>query len=184
MMQRPERPERPEKIADESKPKRLLPDSIRNDQSDKVSIESESANVTIVDTIKAAINANAELHQYPVRDLVEQTKTFGKYLKEHELKTNHLRRFLDAVKQINARLRRGDKFSIVDNDIAFLKPRLAYAAARKKQEMKKEKKVNPAKDFSDVISAAIEKVKSSKDFDRLVQLIEATIAYHKEAGGE
>jgi CRISPR-associated protein Csm2 len=125
------------------------------------------------------------LQAYQVRTLVEQAQKFGKHLQEHKLKTNHLRRFLDAVKQLKARLGRGDKFSEVDSDIAFLQPQLAYAAARKKSEMRRDEKVNPAKDFSDVITTAIDKkVRSPEDFYRLVQLIEAIIAYHKEAGGE
>jgi CRISPR-associated protein Csm2 len=50
--------------------------------------------------------------------------------------------------------------------------------------MRRDERVNPAKDFSDVITVGIKKVSSTEDFYRLVQLIEATIAYHKEAGGE
>lgn len=124
------------------------------------------------------------LKEYPVRTLVEQAQKLGKHLHKYKLKTNHLRRFLDAVKQLKARLGRGDNFSEVDSDIAFLQPQLAYAAARKKSEMKRDEKVNPAKDFSDVITAGIQEVHSPEDFYRLVQLIEAIIAYHKEAGGE
>lgn len=134
--------------------------------------------------IKTIDDLKLGLKEYPVRTLVEQAQKLGKHLQKHKLKTNHLRRFLDAVKQLKARLGRGDNFSEVDSDIAFLQPQLAYAAARKKSEMKRDEKVNPAKDFSDVITAGIKKVRSPEDFNRLVQLIEATIAYHKEAGGE
>lgn len=134
--------------------------------------------------IKTIDGLDSGLQEYQVRTLVEQARNFGRHLKEHQLKTNHLRRFLDAVKQLKARLGRGDEFSKVDSDIAFLQPQLAYAAARKKKEMRRDENVNPAKDFSDVIVAAIKKVKSPEDFYRLVQLIEATIAYHKEAGGD
>ncbi|OLP19175.1 type III-A CRISPR-associated protein Csm2 [Leptolyngbya sp. 'hensonii'] len=150
------------------------------------SVEQSDEVTNITSEIQTTIKKlESGLHQYQVRTLVEQARKFGIHLKKHELKTNHLRRFLDAVKQIEARLNRGDEFSIVDNDIAFLQPQLAYAAARKREEMKKKDKVNPAKEFSDVITVAIkEKVKSPKDFERLVQLVEAIIAYHKEAGGE
>ncbi len=141
--------------------------------------------MSIRDEIIKTINAlEAGLQVYQVRTLVEQAQKFGKHLQKHKLKTNHLRRFLDAVKQIKARLGRGDKFSEVDSDIAFLQPQLAYAAARKKSEMRRDEKVNPAKDFSDVITTAIKKVESPEDFYRLVQLVEAIIAYHKEADGE
>lgn len=141
--------------------------------------------LSIRDEIIKTIDAlESGLQAYQVRTLVEQAQKFGKHLHEHKLKTNHLRRFLDAVKQLKARLGRGDKFSEIDSDIAFLQPQLAYAAARKKSEMRRDEKVNPAKNFSDVITTGIKKVHSPEDFYRLVQLIEAIIAYHKEAGGE
>lgn len=178
------------------KPKRLDPTlkkDIKQDQSGSNQpsqkntsyTKEDGSDVDITKEIRESIlKCDVGLHQYPVRKLVEQTRKFGGHLKKHELKTNHLRRFLDAVKQINARLSRGDDFSVIDDDIAFLQPQLAYAAARKEKEMKRNDKINPAKDFSNVITTAIGKVKTPQDFIRLVQLIEATIAYHKEAGGE
>jgi CRISPR-associated protein Csm2 len=56
----------------------------------------------------------------------------------------------------------------------LLKPKLAYAAARQRA----------VKPLSDVMSVAIDKVYDLKDFERLVQMIESIIAYHKAAGGE
>ena len=65
-------------------------------------------------------------------------------------------------------------FSKIEPEIVLLKPKLAYAAARQ----------NAAKPLSNVMSVAIDKVHSLEDFERLVQLIESTIAYHKAEGGK
>lgn len=58
----------------------------------------------------------------------------------------------------------------------LLKPKLAYATARKDNE-----KTNPVKPLNDVLSEAIDKIKDTPDFYRLENLIESIIAYHKAA---
>lgn len=65
-------------------------------------------------------------------------------------------------------------FAKIEADVVLLKPKLAYAAARQRS----------AKPLEEVISVAIDKVESTKDFQRLVQLIESIIAYHKAEGGK
>ncbi|AVH61972.1 type III-A CRISPR-associated protein Csm2 [Nostoc sp. 'Peltigera membranacea cyanobiont' N6] len=65
-------------------------------------------------------------------------------------------------------------FPKIEADVVLLKPKLAYAAARQRS----------AKPLEEVISVAIDKVESTKDFERLVQLIESIIAYHKAEGGK
>ncbi|GAX41468.1 Csm2 family CRISPR-associated protein [Tolypothrix sp. NIES-4075] len=65
-------------------------------------------------------------------------------------------------------------FPKIEADVVLLKPKLAYAAARQRS----------AKPLEEVISIAIDKVESTKDFERLVQFIESIIAYHKAEGGK
>ncbi|RCJ31804.1 type III-A CRISPR-associated protein Csm2 [Nostoc punctiforme NIES-2108] len=65
-------------------------------------------------------------------------------------------------------------FPKIEADVVLLKPKLAYAAARQRS----------AKPLEEVISVAIDKVESTKDFERLVQFIESIIAYHKAEGGK
>ncbi len=65
-------------------------------------------------------------------------------------------------------------FQKIEADVVLLKPKLAYAAARQRS----------AKPLEEVISVAIDKVESTKDFERLVQFIESIIAYHKAEGGK
>jgi CRISPR-associated protein Csm2 len=153
----------------------------------------------ITDEIKDTITNLKNLKDYPIRDLVKHAEKFGPYLKNRRLETNQIRKFLDAINQLKARLAQDEgengkvitaqneaekekveaerekvRFAKIETDIVLLKPKLAYAAARQQA----------AKPLSDVMSAAIDQVKSSKDFERLVQLIESIIAYHKAEGGK
>lgn len=83
-------------------------------------------------------------------------------------------KLLNEIKNIQnkADLKKGELlFNKVEADVVLLKPKLAYAAARQKA----------AIPFKKVMVVAIDKVYSTKDFERLVQFIESIIAYHKEA---
>jgi CRISPR-associated protein Csm2 len=111
---------------------------------------------------------------YRIRTLVEHAEDFGIYLQQKQLKTNQVRKFLDAVNRIKADLTDDDQFSKIETEVVLLKPKLAYAAARQES----------VQALSKVMSAAIDKVHSIDDFYRLVQFLESTIAYHKAAGGK
>lgn len=121
------------------------------------------------------------LRNYEIRQLVEEAELLGRYLKEQGLKTNQIRKFLDAVKRLKVKLAQDEeeRFSIINDELFLLKPKLAYASVRQQ-----ERGSNPVKPLSDVMSEAIDRVKDSPDFYRLVQLIESIIAYHKAAGGK
>ena len=150
----------------------------------------------IVQDILKAVNDLKHLKDYPIRTLVEHAQEFGPYLKNQRLETNQIRKFLDAINHLKARLTQDEgenetikqveddekkeelrkklKFEKIEADVVLLKPKLAYAAARQ----------NAVKSLSKVMSAAIDKVHSQEDFDRLVQLIESIIAYHKAEDGK
>lgn len=130
------------------------------------------------------------LKDYPIRELVKHAEKFGPYLKNQRLETNQIRKFLDAINQLKARLAQDDderikqtqeeqekeklRFARIEADVVLLKPKLAYAAARQ----------DAVKSLSKVMSAAIDRVHSKEDFERLVQLIESIIAYHKAEDGK
>ncbi len=128
----------------------------------------------IVQEIIKTITALQGLQTYPIRKLVEDAEKFGPFLKQQRLETNQVRKFLDAVNRLKAELAETGDFSKIETEMVLLKPKLAYAAARQKA----------AKPLGDVMSAAIDKVNSKEDFERLVQLIESIIAYHKAEGGK
>ncbi len=169
--------------------------------------------------VKNRINSFKDgLKSYPIRDLVQDAERLGPYLKQQRLETNQVRKFLDAINQIKAKVSQDDEkiqeiqkqielekerlkhslkdskeidekskyiqseadsqinkliFAKIETDIVLLKPKLAYAAARQRA----------VKPLSDIMSAAIDRVYSKEDFDRLVQLVESIIAYHKGEGG-
>jgi CRISPR-associated protein Csm2 len=142
-------------------------------QSNPQSITSKT--LSIVEEIVNTINDLTDgLKTYPIRDLVKHAENFGPYLKQQRLETNQVRKFLDAVNRLKADLTETGDFAKIETEIVLLKPKLAYAAARQRA----------AKPLSDVISVAIDKVHSKEDFERLVQLIESIIAYHKAEGGK
>ncbi|MDF5729193.1 MAG: type III-A CRISPR-associated protein Csm2 [Rhizonema sp. PD38] len=134
----------------------------------------------IVDKIN---NLAPGLNEYKIRELVEDTEKLGKKLVEEGLKTNQIRKFLDAVNRLKAILNKDESksFSTIESDLVFLRPQLAYAAAR---QQKNNRDMGPVEPLKQVLEAAIKKVNNTDDFDRFVQLIEAVIAYHKAAGGK
>ncbi|MGQ4646592.1 type III-A CRISPR-associated protein Csm2 [Lyngbya aestuarii] len=143
----------------------------------------------IIKTIK---DLPGELQTYPIRTLVEQAEIFGLYLKKQNLKTNQIRKFLDAINRLKFELSQGGKFSKIETAVIMLKPKLVYAANRANANKSQTEAI---KKLGDVLSAAIDKLKKEvktpedlesfkEDFERLVQLIESIIAYHKAEGGE
>jgi CRISPR-associated protein Csm2 len=137
----------------------------------------------IITKIKNLKNKEGEetkgtLEDYSIRELVKDAEDFGNYLSQQGLKANQLRKFLDGINRLKAELAQTfpRDFEQIESELVFLQPRFAYAAARQEGRTQQ-----AAKSLSEVTKAAIEKVKTPEGFDRLVQLIESTIAYHKEA---
>jgi CRISPR-associated protein Csm2 len=118
-------------------------------------------------------NELTSLKDYPIRQLVEHAQSFGPELKQQRLETNQIRKFLDTLNQLKSKLV-NHGFDAIETEVVLLKPKLAYAAARQQA----------VKPLNEVMSAAINKVRDKEDFERLVQLIESIIAYHKAEGGK
>lgn len=143
-----------------------MPDIIKPKQIAPTSTPQKPIVEQIIDTINGLTGG---LNEYPIRLLVKHAEEFGPYLKQQRLETNQVRKFLDAINRLKADLAEKNDFAAIETEVVLLKPKLAYAAARQRA----------AKPLSDVISDAIDKVYSKEDFERLVQLIESIIAYHK-----
>jgi CRISPR-associated protein Csm2 len=123
-------------------------------------------------------NLKVGLKEYKIRDLVEHTEKLGKKLADNGLKTNQIRKFLDAVNRFKVQQTGKSELSEESQDeLHILRYQLAYAAARQ------QKAVEPLKK---VLEVAIKQVKGKEleNFNRLVQLIESIVAYHKAAGGK
>ncbi len=101
--------------------------------------------------------------------LVKAAENLGNMLERRRLKTSQIRKVFGAVKKIQM----SDEFR--RNDLIMLKPKLAYAAARN----------NAVTDLKDALTQAIDKVGDDpKRFKNFVDFFEATLAYHKAAGGQ
>lgn len=147
--------------------------------------------------------------QYETRQLVEDSQKLGEALAEVGLKTNQIRKFLDAVKRLKTQQRLDSRkkgkasdensdtsqeevelqnhllTNEVSSNLPFLLPQIAYAAAKQR---KFEKKLNsefgPVDPLELVLKTAIKRVKTADDLTRLSQFIESIVAYHKAAGGK
>lgn len=155
-----------------TKPKKPTP-PLNSKQSIPPTNVSKTQNI-VEEIVKTINNLTDGLKTYPIRDLVKHAEKFGPYLKQQGLETNQVRKFLDAVNRLKADLAETGEFAKVETEVVMLKPKLAYAAARQRA----------AKPLNEVMSAAIDKVHSKEDFERLVQLVESIIAYHKAEGGK
>ena len=122
--------------------------------------------------------------QNKVTDVTVQfAERFGKYLAVDDfdaepLTTSQLRKFFGEVK----RQQMMKEFN--ETEFTMLKPKLAYAVGRAKQNGKKNK-TQKIGDFYTVITDAIDKVLKSPDrskaFKNFITAFEAIVAYHKAA---
>ena len=110
--------------------------------------------------------------------LVKAAENLGKSLQKRGLKTSQIRKVYGAVKkiQVSEAFRQNDSTmnDLIMNDLIMLKPKLAYAAARERA----------VTDLKEALTQAIDKVNSPERFKNFVDFFEATLAYHKAAGGE
>ena len=110
----------------------------------------------------------ADIIQNGGAPLVNAAEKLGQTLKNRGLKTAQIRKVYGAVKKIQM----SEKFQ--RNDLIMLKPKLAYAAARD----------SAVTDLKDKLTQAIDEVgDDDQRFKNFVDFFEATLAYHKAAGG-
>ncbi|MBW4520077.1 MAG: type III-A CRISPR-associated protein Csm2 [Scytolyngbya sp. HA4215-MV1] len=148
----------------------------------------QSQSEDIADQMSKKISQLAGLSDYGTRELVEETQKLGKKLADKGLKTTQIRKFLDAVNQIKAKLKVTQKLEDIEeikSELPLLRAKLAYAAARQQ----KNNDPGPVEPLRQVLDVALQKIRKesdffSKDFTRLGQLIESIIAYHRYAGGK
>lgn len=127
----------------------------------------------LINEMKEKIMRYQKLKDMSAEEIVTIAEKMGKYLKEEDLKTTQIRRFLDGVRRIDMQFDKGKAFN--KDSVILLKPKLAYAAGRQKS-------VKPLMDILEpAISAGAE---SYESFKKLVALIEGIIAYHKYYGGK
>ncbi len=102
---------------------------------------------------------------------VKFAEEYGEYLTKDDkggkpLTTNQLRKFFGEVK-------RQQMVGFNKTDIVLLKPKLAYAVGRDKENTK-------IKDFYEVMSKLIDLVDNEVQFKNFIKVFEAIVAYHKK----
>ena len=101
--------------------------------------------------------------------LVDAAEDLGNRLENRQLKTAQIRKVYGAVKKIQM----SDEFQ--RNELIMLKPKLAYAAARNTE----------VTDLKDALTQAIDRIGDDPQrFKNFVDFFEATLAYHRAAGGK
>ena len=115
-------------------------------------------------------------------ETVQFAEKFGNYLAEKEdfaepLTTSQLRKFFGEVK-------RQQMTGYDETEFVMLKPKLAYAVGRARQNGRKNKH-QKIEDFYMVMADAIDKVENASDkqkaFKNFITAFEAIVAYHKSA---
>ena len=99
--------------------------------------------------------------------LVTAAENLGRKLARN-LKTAQIRKVYGAVKKIQM----SEEFN--RNELIMLKPKLAYAAARKSE----------VEALKDVLTQAINQVDNADKFKNFVDFFEAILAYHRAYGGD
>ena len=126
-----------------------------------------ASNVEVEKVVQQQVDIS-EIIEKGGEPLVTAAENLGRKLAKN-LKTSQIRKVYGAVKKIQM----SDEFS--QNDLIMLKPKLAYAAARNEA----------VTDLKDALTQAIDKVGDDpKRFKNFVDFFEATLAYHKAAGGD
>lgn len=124
--------------------------------------------------------SSKEIQEKVTAETVQFAERFGKYLAAREdnaepLTTSQLRKFFGEVK-------RQQMTGYDDTEFVMLKPKLAYAVGRAKQNGRKDKR-QKIEDFYNVMADAIDKVVKSQDkpkaFKNFITAFEAIVAYHK-----
>ena len=151
-----------------------------NPQSSTNTSKEDEDIVTLMTKKISQFNNGNGLKDYQTRELVEDTEKLGQKLAK-DLKTTQIRKFLDAVNRLKARIRGASVLpEDVKSELHLLRPKLAYAAARQSND----RNSSPVEPLKKVLDAALKKDMDIEDFSRFVQLIEAIVAYHKAAGGK
>jgi len=115
---------------------------------------------------------NAKWLEKIEQQTIDWCKDFGTRLatkvndkKDTELTTSQLRKFFGEIKRQQIK-------GFKEDDFILLKPKLAYAVAKKG---KKEARIN---EFYTVFSHIMDKVKTEEQFKNFIKIFEAVVAYH------
>lgn len=119
----------------------------------------------VADQIKQSIGTLQNLKEYGGERMVKDAERLATDLRR-DLKTAQIRRIYGEVKRMEMDFKK-DGFN--RDRLVLLKPKLAYAANKKRE-------VTPLKD---VLTTCIDRTHDEIDFGRFVNFFEAILAYHR-----
>jgi len=105
------------------------------------------------------------------RSCIDYADRFGKYLKNNDLTTSQIRNVFGELKRIQMK-----GFQKEESAFLLLKPKMAYA-------VKRHGKMG-LEALKQVFDKAYACVHSDKEFQNLVNFMEAILAFHKSYGGK
>jgi len=112
--------------------------------------------------------------------LVEDKRNVGKQMLIFVggMSTSQIRNFFGEVRKLQMK-----GFASNTGDFAMLRPRLAFAKVRSKENVNADTRI---KDFEQVMLALMDNIEpgNNEHFQNFVDFLEATVAYHKANGGK
>ena len=113
------------------------------------------------------------MKEMPADSIVDFGDKLGRFLANRvRLKTNQIRRFLDAVSRIKAESTLQMKVDFRERAI-LLKPQLAYAAGRQDE----------VKPLMIALAPCVDRVWDRADFESFTRFLDSILAYHRFYGG-
>lgn len=142
----------------------------------------------VIDSLRKKIEEKGSLKEaFPSAEEIdrwgEKLGEILKPIKAHQMRRIHtslkrVRRYRQLSQQKETKEEEDIRSKEIREELWSLRHWLAYTGGRVQSQSR------VAKGFLDILMACVEKVKDPKDFDRLYELMEATLAYHKYYGGE
>ena len=139
-------------------------------------------NLSVGDKIGDKIKNLRSLKEYSSEEIVTDAEEIAEELKSKNVKTSQIRRIHSHIVKIyteytkrRSEMKGASPEKVIPKDeLQFLKPLLAYIAAR----------INGVETLKKVLSAAIDKVQDKEDFELFKKLYDSILAYHRFYTGE
>lgn len=131
-----------------------------------------------MDKNDAAVGSANKLARQPARDLIQKAEDLARRIggaKDEEALETQLYKFLAAMRKAEMQAKKKpdspERDAFIKDQLPLLEYKFAYAASRKKE----------LKPFYEAVKSLMagELVQDFEDFERLLDFVEAVIAYHK-----
>ena len=133
-------------------------------------------NLNIGYEIAKKIKNLQQLSEYPPDKMVADSERIAEELSSKEVKTSQIRKIHSYIVKIYTEYKNNKTSGqLPTNELQFLKPLLAYINVRNDRKMDS---------LQEVLSAAIDKIKTADDLEHFKKLYDSILAYHRYYGRE